>query len=220
MNDKFFSSAEGLIIEKKKSKKESEVKKSEDMNIIDKITSKTNNFLGKIKNIFEKKQDLPNHYTHVIVFDNKFRILLLKRSNNVSFEPGKWWLPGGHLDVNEEAMFGAQRELLEETNIDNIKLYFLHDSVEDNETHHTYGGVVLDDPLIVLDSTEHSNYMWVDPSLLSSIELLKGKQKQLEDLIKIAYNKLGYEVIKDAFEQQQVTEDQFLLALKRSQISN
>lgn len=43
------------------------------------------------------------------------KLLLIKRARNLSTEPGKWALPGGFLDRDENAPEGALRELLEET---------------------------------------------------------------------------------------------------------
>jgi 8-oxo-dGTP diphosphatase len=51
-------------------------------------------------------------------------VLLIKRAN----DPFKdsWALPGGYVDMNEEALAAAERELAEETNIHGIKLSFLN----------------------------------------------------------------------------------------------
>lgn len=49
----------------------------------------------------------------VVVKDNK--ILLAKRSEKLSLEPGKWTIPGGFVDRDETIEEAAAREVLEET---------------------------------------------------------------------------------------------------------
>jgi len=45
-------------------------------------------------------------------------VLLFKRPDNDSFAPGQWVAPGGKVDVGEDYMIAAQREVLEEVGVD------------------------------------------------------------------------------------------------------
>jgi 8-oxo-dGTP diphosphatase len=57
-------------------------------------------------------------------FENKANILLINRKN----EPfrGKWALPGGFVDINEELEDAVARELAEETGLVNVPLKQMH----------------------------------------------------------------------------------------------
>lgn len=45
-------------------------------------------------------------------------VLLIRRAADHDTEPGKWALPGGHVDPGETAAYAAYRELREETGLD------------------------------------------------------------------------------------------------------
>ncbi|MFC1676422.1 NUDIX domain-containing protein [Planctomycetota bacterium] len=57
-------------------------------------------------------------------FDSKPNILLIKRAN----EPfkGRWALPGGFVEMDENLKDAAERELAEETNLTSVPLKQLH----------------------------------------------------------------------------------------------
>ena len=53
---------------------------------------------------------------NAVIIDNSGRVLLTRRSHRVR-EPGKWCLPGGHLDGGEDWTTALRREVLEETGL-------------------------------------------------------------------------------------------------------
>lgn len=57
------------------------------------------------------------HFIVGILLLSKDGVVLLKRADNVRFEPGKWSSPGGHIENGESAEDAAIRELQEETGI-------------------------------------------------------------------------------------------------------
>jgi ADP-ribose pyrophosphatase YjhB (NUDIX family) len=60
----------------------------------------------------------------VVALDDEDRVLLVRRARHLD-QGGKWALPGGFLDVNEFAVDGARRELLEETGYSTAALTLL-----------------------------------------------------------------------------------------------
>ncbi len=57
--------------------------------------------------------------TKTILRDNEGKILVMKRSpEGKGVNHGKWSLPGGGLDENENPLTGAKREIREETNLE------------------------------------------------------------------------------------------------------
>jgi 8-oxo-dGTP diphosphatase len=76
-----------------------------------------------MKKTYSYNYPMPSVTTDCILIrtkDNKKKVLLIKRKN----EPfiGKWALPGGFVEIDEDLEEGARRELLEETNLSNIDL--------------------------------------------------------------------------------------------------
>jgi len=61
-----------------------------------------------------KKTNLRHVVMHAIA-EKEGKILLVKRAESLTTEPGKWGFPGGFLDIGEDIKEGVLRELQEET---------------------------------------------------------------------------------------------------------
>jgi len=53
----------------------------------------------------------------IVLYDDKKRVLMLKRSENHNKYPGEYDLPGGHVHIGEPILTGLAREVEEETGI-------------------------------------------------------------------------------------------------------
>lgn len=73
-------------------------------------------------------------------YNNQLKLLLIRRKNHPYIQ--QWALPGGFLDIDEDILDAAYRELKEETSIerDQVQLYQLH----------TYGAVHRDPRMRVI----------------------------------------------------------------------
>ena len=70
---------------------------------------------------------LMHRVVHVLVFDNKGRLLLQKRSCNKDVAPGKWDTSvGGHINPGEDIHEAAKREMKEELGISDCRLDYLY----------------------------------------------------------------------------------------------
>jgi len=66
--------------------------------------------------IFENKKEASlRHVVVHAILEDRSKLLLVKRSKELSLEGGKWALPGGFLSRDETATSGVLRELKEET---------------------------------------------------------------------------------------------------------
>ena len=94
------------------------------------IVDENDNIIGKApRSECHGNPDLIHRTAHVIVLDDKERVLLQKRSMNKDIQPGKWdTAVGGHLDIGENYEQAGRREMNEEIGIPSCKeLTFLFD---------------------------------------------------------------------------------------------
>jgi len=110
---------------------------------------------------------LDNEYdsAHVVIKDQAGKVLVLKRSEEDQWMPGKWSLPGGGRNSEESLVEAAVREIKEETNLDILPqdLQFLEQISK--KQNHAFFLAQKHIGLIKLDS-ENTEYTWVDPKLL------------------------------------------------------
>ena len=128
--------------------------------------------------------------TIFIKYENK--ILILKRSDQVLTYKGKWNTVAGYLDQVKPIMDKVYEELREEVGIskEDINMFYLGDSYsfEDNYIEKIWIIypilVILEKkPEIILD-WEHTDYKWIEPSMISSYNIVPNMAKSLEMVIK------------------------------------
>ena len=99
--------------------------------------------------------------------------LLLKRAKEAALHPEKWSSAGGRMEEGETPEETAVRELLEETKIQNQDLSFV--SLVDFEDYVLYlFELVIEEPLNVALSDEHTDYRWLTYSELEKMDLMPG----------------------------------------------
>jgi len=172
-----------------------------------------------------KKSKEKTVYCDAIVLNYLGQLLILQRSYNASFGPGKWSLPGGHLDPGETIQQGAERELDEETDII-ADLEFLQTIEKEDCTIHYFTGNVTD-PQLILDNEEHYRFEWIDTSEIPEYDFLLDLGTTLSNLFPnfveepIENNEepnlnladeldKNYEIVKVEFEKGNVDLDTFL----------
>lgn len=88
-------------------------------------------------------------------------ILCLRRANYLKFNRGKWCIPGGSSEINEDISESIIRELKEETNIiiNKPKFEFIHKY--DNNKFTSIFSIELNEKPEVKISHEHAQYKWL-----------------------------------------------------------
>ena len=126
----------------------------------------------------------PRNVALVLVQDQEGRVLALRRSAQDQWMPGRWGLPGGHINKGESESEAAMRELEEETGLRAIALtpFAARRSKRKSERiyrvslRHTSGDLSLEK---ATHGHEHSEYRWISPKT-QGLELVPGMKPLLE----------------------------------------
>lgn len=137
--------------------------------------------LDKIGQLLALKKN-KTHYADCVIRDEKGRICLLHRSYQDDFAPGKWCLPGGHIEPGEEPIVAAARELEEETGYKDVILQYLDKVDRKDSVSLYYEGFVFSQTAVLLDNDEHYRIQWVEPKDLDDYELLLDLKDTLAKL--------------------------------------
>lgn len=123
---------------------------------------------------------------HLIIIDNNGKVLLLKRSKTDEWMPGKFGLPGGTAEKEENLRDTVARECYEETKIllDSNKLLFLP-SISNRFNHAFYIIKGVSNAAPSLDK-EHDTFKWVNPKDLNQEEMVPD----LSEVIKLAIQEI------------------------------
>lgn len=111
----------------------------------------------------------------IVIYNNEWKILLLKRSAT-SNGAWNWDLPGWGILLNESAREGLTREIQEETGIANVEdIVPVHTAAKtySDGTHVFFVGYTWKIPTSVQVSLshEHNEYVWVDPRDIDQYKL-------------------------------------------------
>lgn len=126
-----------------------------------------------------------SEYADVVVSNQSGKFLLVQRSLNDKFKPGKWWIPGGHIEQNEEPKEAAKRELKEETGISGSDLAFLEKkSLSNGGISHRFA-LKAENDNVTLQQKELNDYAWVKVEEVEKYPLV-GDAGDLMQLFKLA----------------------------------
>lgn len=129
----------------------------------------------------------PKHFSgkvaQKVIIEWQDKVLLSR--NSFDKNRGVWDLPGGRLNVGEDPMVGAAREVKEELGFDveitGIALVstFIHWRVEEEHLLVVYTARPLAEPVVVLDPQEVEEIVWVSKNDLVSYPLFDSYQRAL-----------------------------------------
>lgn len=123
--------------------------------------------------------------TVAVIYNNK--LLLLRRGPTAPWMPGRYCLPGGKIEKNEDATYAASRELSEETGIsypvDELKTVKVSYSSGYNKT--VWVANVNNSKVIL--NWEHDDYVWVSSAESSTIDLVPGLRTTIKTLADRGY---------------------------------
>lgn len=125
----------------------------------------------------------------ILLFANDTgNVLIAKRSEEVS-KSGTISIPGGHLEMGEDAKEAATREFREETGLD-VPLYDVHEvhsSTRHDHAFHTFVAYTPEQPDSITPEPEHAHehdgFAWVSPAKLMNIKNLHpGFKRTLQNI--------------------------------------
>jgi 8-oxo-dGTP pyrophosphatase MutT (NUDIX family) len=128
------------------------------------------NLREHIELIKESETKVNKEASCIVLLNEDKKILLLKRSQTTNWEPGKWSLVGGKIDLGEDAQQAAIRECGEETGlgIKGNKLIYCFTMKEDDYEVNFFIGV--SEGSDVRLNSEHTEYKWVTPNEITELE--------------------------------------------------
>ena len=141
--------------------------------------------------------EVPAHGQQVITacafihhdFSGTEKLFLPKRADTKKFLPGKYELPGGHIDFGENLVVGLKREILEEfgMKVEIGSPFAAFDYTNEIKGSHSIEVVYFarfTDPIdkIKLNTEDHSEFIWFDGQDFSEIEEQMGGKDDPEFL--------------------------------------
>lgn len=119
----------------------------------------------------------------VAVINNEQKILLLRRGSTAPWMPGRYCLPGGKVEQNEDLINCAIRELCEETGIVIVDNNYLAPFTVQYSSGYskTIFTITMNNPVVNLN-WEHDNYVWANSSDIINLNIVPGLNTTIKSL--------------------------------------
>lgn len=127
-------------------------------------------------------------YADLVILNQDNQILFVRRNKDDDFEPGKYALPGGHVEPAEDPKIAAIREVQEEVSLTiDVKSVFPVGMYEDTQSVINYYCTKLDSVINIpiLEERELIQYEWVDLDKITTLPLLMNLRENFEKVIEI-----------------------------------
>jgi 8-oxo-dGTP pyrophosphatase MutT (NUDIX family) len=121
----------------------------------------------------KKDNEEPQKNAVAVIVNNDNKFLLLKRSKESDWMPGKWSLVGGMIEKGENPQQAVEREINEETGLEIekfVKTFSIQrkpDSIE-----HIFACRYKGDPTDIVLNNENTNYGWYDVSEMEFLDIV------------------------------------------------
>lgn len=123
----------------------------------------------------------------VAVINENNRVLLLRRGKTAPWMPGKYCLPGGHVEPGEDIQYAAVRELNEETGISYQVEELDSITIRYNSGYSKLVWIArINDSKIFLNY-EHDSWSWINYDELYSYPLVPRLKSTLQALYRNGY---------------------------------
>lgn len=110
----------------------------------------------------------------VAVINPEKKLLILRRGPTAPWMPGRYCLPGGHVEPNEDMTYAASRELSEETGISYPVDEFKTINVKYNYGYSKIVWIAHVNSNKVCLNWEHDDYRWINEQDAFVIHLVPG----------------------------------------------
>jgi ADP-ribose pyrophosphatase YjhB (NUDIX family) len=118
--------------------------------------------------------------TVAVIYNNK--ILIMRRGDSAPWMPGRYCLPGGHVEQGEDATYAASRELSEEAGISYPVDHFTTINVQYKSGYSKTVWVASVNSDKVHLNWEHDHYVWVNLQEAFSYSLVPGLKTTIKTL--------------------------------------